>query len=65
MPAIFCSIHLMTSLTNPLVVHALKPPLPFMRSANIPSEHSGVGGKIRRTEHSVTVPFLKVGQYVC
>ena len=55
----------MTSLTNPLAVHALKPPLPFMRSANIPSEHSGVGGKIRRTEHSVTVPFLKVGQYIC
>ena len=36
-----------------------------MRSANISSEHSGVGGKIRGTEHSVTVPFLKVGQYVC
>ena len=31
----------------------------------VSSEHSGVGGKIRRTEHSVTVPFLKVGQYVC
>ena len=34
-----------------------------MRSTNISSEHSGVGGKIRGTEHSVTVPFLKVGQY--
>ena len=65
MPAIFCSMHLITSLTNPLVAHALKLPLPFMRSANISSEHSGIGGKNRRTEHSVTVPFLKVGQYVC
>ena len=73
MHAIFCAMHLMTSLTNPLVAHALKPPLtlknlihlPFLRSANISSEHSGIGGKIKRTEHSVTVPFLKVGQYVC
>ena len=24
MPAIFCAMHLMTSLTNPLVAHALK-----------------------------------------
>ena len=63
MPAIFCAMHLMTGLTNPLVAHDLK--TPFMRSANISSEHYGVGGKIRRTEHSVTVPFLKVGQYVC
>ena len=31
----------------------------------ISSEHSEVRGKIRRTEHSVTVPFLKVGQCVC
>ena len=45
MPAIFCSMHLMTSLTNPLVAHALKPPLPFKRSANISSDHSGIGGK--------------------
>ena len=26
MPAIFCAMHLMTGLTNPLVAHALKPP---------------------------------------
>ena len=36
-----------------------------MRGANTSSEHLGGGGKVISTEHSVTVPFLKVGQYVC
>ena len=33
MPAIFCSVHLMTSLTNPLVAHALKDQYPVTAHA--------------------------------
>ena len=29
----------------------------YFLNFTVSSEHSGVGGKIRRTEHSVTVPF--------
>ena len=33
----------------------------YFRNFTVSSEHSGVGGKIRRTEHSVTYHSVKSG----